>query len=165
MKKILSVLLVALLALPLSAQNVYRTGNKYFVEGQVLKKKAFAEYMQQNAEANLSTKFQSGLKVANAGWGLFGAGLGLEVAGLICTGAGTVRDGQPQQALTPLGAAGVAMYLVGGASLTSSIICLGVGYARMHKAADLYAAVNNKKPQAYLSVKADGNGLGVALNF
>jgi len=174
MKKILSVLLVALLALPMSAQ-VSRNGDTYFADGQMMKKKAFAAYMQEKAEANLAAQFKSGLTIANTGWGLFGAGLGLEFAGFICTGAsgasGMKADekgaSQSQVAgtVTGLAAGGLAMVLIGSASATASIVCLGVGYARMHQSADVYIATQNNKPQAYLSVKADGNGLGLALNF
>jgi len=174
MRKILSVLLVALLALPMSAQ-VSRKGNTYFADGQTMKKKAFAAYMQDKAEANLAAQFQSGLTVANAGWGLFGAGLGLEMAGFICTGASGVSGmkadekgatgGQVAGTVTGLAAGGLAMILIGSGSVTASIVCLGVGYARMHQSADAYIVNQKQKPQAYISVKADGNGLGLALNF
>jgi len=174
MRKIFAVLFVALLALPMSAQ-VLRNGNTYNVDGQNMKKKAFAEYMQANAEASLANKFKSGLTVANAGWGLFGGGLALEVGGFFCTAssgaAGMRADEKGKSAgktVSGMALAGTAMYIVGSCAVTASIVCLGVGYARMHNTADAYAMMNNNRkdqPQAYLSVKADGNGLGLALNF
>jgi len=183
MKKILSVLLVALLALPMSAQTVYRSGNTYMANGQSMDKKAFAVYMQENAEANLSSQFKSGLTVANAGWGLFGGGLALEIGGLACTIAGisntsrTVTDVIDSEASdieistsvtknAGVAAAGTALWLLGSATLTSGIVCLAVGYSRMHRSADIFAIQHNQsKPQAYLSLKTSSNGLGLALNF
>jgi len=182
MKKILSVLLVALLALPMSAQMVYRSGNTYMANGQSMNKKAFAVYMQENAEANLSSQFQSGLKVANAGWGLFGGGLALEIGGIVCSIAGiantsrTVTDAADGEASeieisksvtknAAAAAAGTALWILGSSSVTAGIVCLGVGYSRMHNAADIYCATRKQQPQAYLSIQAKGNGLGLALNF
>lgn len=175
MKKILSVLLVALLALPMSAQVIYRSGDKYFADNQQMNKKAFAAYMQENAEANLANQFKSGLTVANAGWGLFGGGLGVETIGFVtmaATGAlGAAKDSkgastdQVAKTVTGAAAAGIAMYITGALASTAGIVCLAVGYSRMHNSADIFCATHNQKPQAYLSVKADQNGLGLALNF
>jgi len=182
MKKVISVLLATFLTLSMSAQVVYRNGNTYMADGKTMNKKAFAVYMQENAEANLAAQFQNGLTVANAGWGLFGGGLALEIGGLACsiasvsnasrtiydTDGNQTSDIEISRTITKnVGAAavGTAFWIIGSSAVTASIVCLGVGYSRMHRSADIYCATHNQKPQAYLSVKADGNGLGLALNF
>jgi len=68
---------------------------------------------------------------------------------------------------TGVAAAGVAFYIIGSCAVTASIVCLGVGYARMHNSADIYMANYNnaRKPQAYLQLQTSKDGLGLALKF
>jgi len=165
-KLVLLAVMMALVMMPMMAQNVVRHGDTYMVEGQVMKKRAFADYMQAKAEAQFAAQFRSGLKVSDAGWGLFAAGLAAECGGMIMTTVGyadavqNISEDPVPQDINPLAAGGVVCYLVGGGCVTSGIICLAVGYARMHKSADLYAS---SKKQAYLTPST--NGLGLALHF
>lgn len=175
MKKLFLLCVLALSAMTMSAQSIMRAGNTYYVDGMSMKKAAFAMHMQQNAEANLAMQFQNALKLSNTGWALFGAGLGAEVIGGITYLAGSMRyytqivqtaDGEvPTVTTVPAATVVGALLAAAGEGLTiAGIVCLGVGYSRMHNTADIYA-YSQRKPQAYLSLKANQNGLGLALNF
>jgi len=175
MKKLFLLAIVALSAMTMSAQSIMRAGNTYYVDGMSMKKAAFAMHMQQNAEANLAMQFQNALKLSNTGWGLFGAGLGTSAIGGIVSLAGTVQhytqcaqgaDGEtPVVTSVPAATVIGALIAAAGEGLTiAGIVCLGVGYSRMHNTADMYA-YSQRKTQAYLSLKANQNGLGLALNF
>lgn len=171
MKKLLSVLFVTVLALSANAQVIYRSGDKYFADGQPMNKQMFAAHMQQNAEAQLAQQFRSGLTVANVGWGLFGGGLAMELAGCFMIPASASHlaneGGQGVAPMVGMQLAGAWMIVLGGCVTTASIVCLGVGYARMHNSADVFVATvrDRQRPQAYLSLQTSRNGLGLALNF
>jgi len=166
-------LFAALLALPMSAQ-ISRSGNKYFADGMVMNKTSFAAYMQQNAEAALASKFKSGLTIANVGWGLFGGGLAINTAGFItiCATGVNIDKSKSASEATSLALGGSAtaatLYLIGSSITTAGIVCLGVGYGRMHKTADNYAFISNsnrQRPQAYITLQTSKDGLGLAVKF
>jgi len=166
MKKVLLSAILLMAMLPMMAQNnvTYRHGNTYIVGGDVMNKQAYEGFLQ-NTNPAAFAKFHSGRVTATAGWALFGTGLAMDFGGLIMVGASSMST-SGEQKLDGLALGGVVMSVVGSTMTTASIICLGVGYARMHNAADLYnATVQNKNAQAYISLDAVPGGIGVGVHF
>lgn len=171
-------MMAAILAQPVqSASLVIRSGNKYIVDNRTYNKKEFCRYMD-GRDMQTYQKFKSGMRVANAGWGLFAAGGALNIAGIgmliggvdnaVRTQTGesaTAKAGDIEViAATEAGGiviGGVLAVVVGSLLQTSSIICLGVGYGRMHNAADMYniSAQNHFRAE----LRPSSTGLGFAL--
>ena len=89
-------------------------------------------------------QYQHGHNVAIAGWCLFGVGLGLD----LCFSTWLPYTWIP--------------------ALACEIACIPtliVGYTQMHRSADLFNSACVGKSQAYWSVTASQNGVGLALNF
>lgn len=168
MKRIL--FLACLLAATFSAQAqsagsfVVRSGNTYTVEGQSLDKKGFMNYLQSHDQV-VYQDFSKAYKLSNTGWGLFGAGLGMEVVGFGVMVGSAVQAGvdiATDQDLSHIKGVlvGELLFFIGGALDLSGIVCLGFGYGRMHKAADIYNVQVQQKYKAQLSFT--GNGLALA---
>lgn len=179
MKKFFLLLVSVIFTVSMMGQSVVRTGNTYVVDGQSMKKGAFAQYMQASAEQQLATKFKSGLACSKAGWSLFTVGLASEVAGAALAAQGIINIVQDVQAGTTdkdfesiyaavtadkMTFAGVALIAASPLFTLSGIICLGTGYGRMHNAADMYAA-KRSQPQAYLSYGVSPGQVSLAVNF
>jgi len=133
---------------------ISRDGNKYYFRGQWYNKDLMQEQLYNLNCVPAYRQFKNGNKMARAGWGLFGAGLALDVSGAILTYAVGSEFG-------PL------MSTVGGLCETVSVPLLVVGYCRMHDAVENYNmyAISNSRPRAYWSVNASQNGIGLAYNF
>lgn len=170
MKKILFI--ACLLAATFCAQAqtssfVVRSGNTYSVDGQSMNKQGFMNYLQSHDQV-IYQDFSKAYKLSNVGWGLFGSGLGLETIGFgimmgeaIKTGVDASKEKEINPAEITAGMTiGYLMCFIGGALDLSGIVCLGVGYGRMHKAADIYNVQVQQKYKAQLSFT--GNGLALA---
>lgn len=166
MKKILSLtaLLAVLALLPAMAQRpTVRNGNTYLVGSETMNKKAYEGYLKNTCPEAFSL-FHNGRSVAAAGWAFFGTGLAMEIAGPAMMIASTVQaannETEPDMALT---LSGYGLMASGAAVNLSGIIMLGVGYNRMHRAANVYNTNCANRPQAYLTPSS--KGLGLALHF
>lgn len=169
-------MLSMLIVLPMLAQSTmpvtYRHGEKYSVGNELMNKRAYEGYLKNTCPAAFD-KFHSGRVIANAGWGLYGGGLGSMVAGIICVGIGANKTADEMDGNNQLGdtganitASGLVMLVVGGAATTASFVCLGVGYGKMHRAATVYNTTCAKaQPQAYISLDAVPGGVGLACHF
>jgi hypothetical protein len=122
---------------------LYRTGNRYTYNGQTMKGDHYANFLKNNC-ADAYRLYDHGRKVSTAGWVLLGVGVGLDI--------------------------GFSWWLpysgyVGLACELACIPTLIVGYTQMHRSADLFNSFCVGKKQAYWSVTASENGIGLALNF
>lgn len=122
---------------------IFRTGNKYTHNGVTMKGDMYANFLKNNC-AEAYKLYKHGHDVSTAGWVLLGVGVGLDV--------------------------GFSWWLpysgyVGLACELACIPTLIVGYTQMHRSADLFNSVCVGKKQAYWSVTASENGIGLALNF
>ena len=122
---------------------ILRQGNKYYYDGKMMKGDVYANFLKNNC-TEAYNKYQQGYNVAIAGWVLFGVGVGLDVAF--------------SWWLPYSGYVGLACEL-------ACIPTLIVGYTQMHRSADLFNSTCVGKSQAYWSVTASQNGVGLALNF
>jgi hypothetical protein len=127
----------------LNQSMIFRTGNKYTYNGMTMKGDIYANFLKNNC-AEAYKLYKHGHDVSTAGWVLLGVGVGLDI--------------------------GFSWWLpysgyIGLACELACIPTLIVGYTQMHRSADLFNSACVGKNQAYWSVTASENGLGLALNF
>ena len=102
------------------------------------------------------------------GWGLFAAGpiltlcIGLPVW---LSGDPCIDDHYDSHKVALHAGFGIGFIAVGMGAFVSGITCLGVGYGRMHRSADIYNFHCANKPTTYWSLQSSANGLGLALHF
>lgn len=161
MKKFFVLILISIVSLSAMAQSpVYRIGDKYMMDGQVMNKKAFKGYLK-NTSPEAFALFNNGYKLSIAGWTCLSVGV-------VTNGVGSfmlrnyISGKAKKDASYDIGS---ALTSVGSAATASGVVCLSVGYARMHKAAKLYNTDQAKRPDLYFVVVASDNGMGLAMQF
>ena len=162
MKKIITMLLMSVLALGALAQSpVYRIGDKYMIDGQMMNKREFKGYLQ-NTSPEAFQLFHNGYKLSIAGWSCFGVGLAVNSAGSFMIrryiNSNVQKDGVYY--------IGSALTSAGSSLTVAGITCLGVGYARMHRAANLYNIEKAHRPDLTweFGVNNEG-GMSIAMHF
>ena len=144
-----------------------RIGNSYIVNQNVMNSRAYMGYLQ-NTSPEVYGRFKSGYVTAMTGWGLFAAGPILT----LCIGLPVWLSGDPciddhydsQKGALHAGF-GIGSIAVGMGAFISGITCLGVGYGKMHRSADIYNFHCANKPTTYWSLQSSANGIGLALHF
>jgi len=182
MKKIILIIVLVVAAISANAQQttnypVVRNGNTYLTDEGAMNKRAFLGYLQ-SRDAIAYNSFRSGYNLSQVGWGLFGAGLGMEVISIpmliVGLGEGSTTYVSKNKdvvavatSLTSLTLGAYTMMYVGGAMATSGAICLIVGYVRMHNAADTYSFTHarQQQPAVALGLQASRDGIGLAIRF
>lgn len=161
MKKTFVVILLSIFSLGAMAQSpVYRVGDKYMMDGQMMNKVAFKGYLKNNSPEAFAL-FDNGHKLSIAGWTCLSVGV-------VSNGVGSfmmrryVTGKAKKDASYGIGSAFTSL---GSGATTAGIVCLGVGYARMHKAANLYNIDKAKRPDLNFAVVAGDNGMGLAMQF
>ena len=144
-----------------------RIGNSYIVNQNVMNSRAYMGYLQ-NTSPEVYGRFKSGYVTAMTGWGLFAAGPILT----LCIGLPVWLSGDPcmydhydSHKVALHAGFGIGFTTVGMGAFISGITCLGVGYGRMHRSADIYNFHCANKPTTYWSLQSSANGLGLALHF
>ena len=144
-----------------------RIGNSYIVNQNVMNSRAYMGYLQ-NTSPEVYGRFKSGYVTAMTGWGLFAAGPILT----LCIGLPVWLSGDPcfddhydSHKVALHAGFGIGFITVGMGAFVSGITCLGVGYGRMHRSADIYNFHCANKPTTYWSLQSSANGLGLALHF
>jgi hypothetical protein len=123
---------------------ILRQGNKYFYDGRMMRNLEYAEFLKNNCTAAYN-KYRHGYIVSLSGWATFILARGLNVAYSV--------SGNPY------------IWFPAVACDIAGITALIVGYTQMHRSADLFNSACVGKSQAYWSVTASQNGVGLALNF
>ena len=155
-------LMMSVMALGSMAQSpVYRIGDKYMMDGNMMNKKEFRGYLQ-NTSPEAFQLFNNGYKLSIAGWSCFGVGVAIN-----SIGSGMVRryiNGKVQK--DAVYDVGTALYSAGTCITAAGITCLAVGYARMHKAANLYNIEKADRPDLrfVFGVNNEG-GMSIAMQF
>ena len=162
MKKIFVMLMMCVVALGAMAQSpVYRVGDKYMMEGQMMNKQAFKGYLQ-NTCPQAFQLFQNGYKLSIAGWSCFGVGLAVNTAGSALLQR-YINGKVPKDNVYYVGS---ALSSIGSSVTVAGITCLAVGYARMHKAADLYNIEQAHRPDLAWVFGLNSNGdFSIAMQF
>ena len=162
MKKIITMLLMSVIALGAMAQSpVYRVGDKYMMDGKMMNKREFKGYLQ-NTSPEAFQLFENGYKLSIAGWSCFGMGLAIN-----SVGSAMMRrylNGKVQK--DTVYDVGAALSSAGSSITVAGITCLGVGYARMHKAANLYNIETAQRPELrwVFGVNSEG-AMAIAMQF
>lgn len=123
---------------------IVRSGNKYYYDGQMMRGNVYSTFLRNNCTEAFK-EFRTGRIVSNIGWALLMVGVGLDFATLA---TGSMYVGIPAVILE-----------------IGCIPTLAIGYAQMHRSADIFNSKCVAKSQAYWSVTASQNGVGLALNF
>lgn len=152
MRKIISIIMLVCMAVPATqAKSLLQPENP---------NAACAEAWNNYQKANTMWK---------TGWGLFGAGLGLGVAGgvmfpLGAFGASSTPEGNPQARAVAV--TGLTCMLACSGMVIASIPCLAIGQARRKEALREYqesCSANQSEMSFYLQYSS--NGIGLAMRF
>jgi len=186
MKHLLLVVLFVACALCVHAQQVsdteviscvVREGNTYWHQGQSMNTRAFRQFLLASGYLPAYECFQSGYRMAAAGWSVFGTGLGVGAMGIDfwCAGIGHLLfPPDDTVAGVMVGSAamivctylGIVSIIAGGVLDLVAIPLLCVGYARMHQSADVYnVRCTAPRQSASLGLLSGANGIGLALRF
>ena len=103
--------------------------------------------------------FQSGYKCLQSSWGLFGAGLGLDLVGSILL-AFVPEEGNPAFSIP-----GDICVITGCVAVLASIPTYFIGYSRLNKGIDRFNMDQAAATQAYWTIQGSQNGVGLALHF
>lgn len=163
---------------------------KYSYGNTQMDEEAFRKFLMNN-NREVFLKYMKSKQLVDAGWGVFGAGIALAIAGGIFTYCDTYHtskyleigdkyndswghdkwDDPDYRRHNNLAHNCYVMwltcYFTGGTAILTSIPLLSVGYHRMNKVviADFNTQQNTQKPKVTLNVTASQNGIGLALNF
>ncbi|MBR5238649.1 MAG: hypothetical protein IKV26_08140 [Paludibacteraceae bacterium] len=134
-------------------------GNYLYYGDQVMTKKECVNFLATRDQAAYKT-FKSGLQCYNAGWGLVGAGLGIDLLGSILIAYAPVKDSSAMLY------SGVTCIGLGAAAILASIPTIFIGYARLNNGIDMFNMNQAKSiPQAYWTLQGSQDGIGLALHF
>lgn len=112
--------------------------------------------------------YQKADAVWKTGWGLFGSGLGLGVAGAVMFPIGAFGNtsspsGNPKAKAVAI--SGLTFVCVGAGMVTASVPCLIVGQIRRQKALRSYNENCSSEPPLTFSIQTSSNGIGLAMQF
>ncbi len=153
---------LGMLALSMMAQSpVYRVGDKYMIDGNMMDKREFKGYLK-NTCPEAFELFNNGYKLGIAGWSCFGVGLAVNSVGstlLYSYLRGNIKGKYMLDISSTLTSLGASTTIAG-------ITCLAVGYTRMHKAADLYNIEKAQRPDLRWVFGLNSRGdMAMALQF
>ena len=153
---------------------IVRKGDRYTVDGVTyINSTEFRGYLK-NTNPEVFTQYDKGYRIGMAGWGLFAYGVAMTPPSFIMC---LVHPDKPEfdpitgkrnydrEAVEAWSKGWCSSFAIATAALGAGITLLGVGYYKMHKSVDVYNISRQPQPQAFWSIKASGNGIGVAYNF
>lgn len=152
-----------------------KVDNYYILKGEdfltKMDKEAYLRFIRSNCPEAWNS-YQKGTRLWKAGWGLLGAGIGVEfLIGIPMTVTGYLRfldeeneDNEQQNKL--LIAGGSLAIGIGAAMELGSIPLLIVGGIKRNNTYEVYnEQCRQQQNTLYLSLQASANGLGLALKF
>ena len=162
MKRLFAMCVLGMFALSMMAQSpVYRVGDKYMIDGNMMDKREFKGYLK-NTCPEAFELFNNGYKLGIAGWSCFGVGLAVNSVGstlLYSYLRGNIKGKYMLDISSTLTSLGASTTIAG-------ITCLAVGYTRMHKAADLYNIEKAQRPDLRWVFGLNSRGdMAMALQF
>ena len=164
MKKIYFLIVFVVAAVAIHAQNTNATllqpaGSYLYYGDQVMNKKECMEFLSTRNQPAYET-FKSGYKCTQAAWGLFGAGVGVDVVGTVLMTFGL--EGKNDAMFF----SGAGCVIAGGLAVIASIPTIFIGYVRLNRGIDMFNMAQTKsEPQAYWTIQGSQNGIGLALHF
>lgn len=162
MKKFFIILLVSIFAMSALAQSpVYRVGDKYMMDGHMMTKKEYKGYLK-NTCPEAFELFNNGYKLSIAGWSCFGTGIVVNsVGGALLRSY--LRSDRDRDYVFDIA---TSLTSIGASMTVAGIVCLSVGYTRMHKSVNLYNIEKAHRPDLrwVLALNNQG-GMSVAMQF
>ena len=158
-------MLVAMATTAIKAQNNNATllqpaGSYIYYGDQAFNLKQCVDFLATSNQQPAYETFRSGYKCYQAGWGLFGAGLGMDLIGSLIIAFG------PEEGNSAMLYSGITCLGVGAAAILASIPTIFIGYARLNDGIDKFnMAQTGATPQAYWTIQGNQNGIGLALHF
>ena len=133
---------------------VIRQGNTYYYDGMPMKKDVYESFLQERC-LSAYNQYKSGRTLTGFGWAMLGTAAGMGA----CFG---IMQGM----LPNSGIKWGLFWIIPGVMTVASIPLVSAGYVRMHRSADTFNTMcADKQSQAYWSINASQNGIGLALNF
>ena len=154
--------MLSVMALGAMAQSpVYRVGDKYMMDGNMMNKREFRGYLQ-NTSPEAFQLFNNGYKLSIAGWSCFSVGLAINATGSAMLRR-YIHSNVHKDSMYDIG---YALTSAGAGITAAGITCLAVGYTRMHKAVHLYNIEKANRPDLrwVFGMNSDG-GMSVAMQF
>lgn len=139
---------------------VYRIGDNYMMDGQMMNKTAFMGYLK-NTSPEAFALFNNGYKLSIAGWSCLSVGVVTNSIGSVMMRKYISGNAKRDSSY----GVGSALTSLGSGACAAGIVCLSVGYTRMHQAANLYNVDKAKRPELNVAVVAGENGMGLAMQF
>ena len=134
-------------------------GDYLYYGNQIMTKKECVEFLSTRDLASYET-FKSGYQCYNAGWWTLGAGLGIDLAGSILLAF------SPEKNSPAMLYSGITCIGLGAVAIIASIPTIFIGYARLNKGINMFNKSQAANiPQAYWTIQASQDGLGLALHF
>lgn len=131
---------------------IVRSGNEYVTNQKIMNKKEFMNFLAAHDQEAFQY-FSKGYTLSNVGWGLFAGSFPSVVLGAVFSAYSEgITIGMPFCTL------GIGMFVAG-------VVCLSIGYEKMHSAHTFYTLRNGKRHSFNLSVAPSTSCLGLALNF
>ena len=139
-----------------------RAGDHYYLGNERMDKKQTLQWLKEQDCRVAYDLVNSGMKIAKAGWYMFGAGLIIDITGVTLTLA-AIDNGSLKGGI-------VAWKLIcgfGSALELAAIGTLATGYYKMHQTVDVYNTHCYKRPEPkhYWALQASENGIGLAYKF
>ena len=166
MKKILFLMMLALMAsTAIKAQNNNATllqpaGSYIYYGDQAFNLKQCVDFLATSNHQPAYETFRSGYKCYQAGWGLLGAGLGMDLIGSL------IFAFAPKEGNDAMFYSGITCLGVGAAAILASVPTIFIGYARLNDGIDMFNhAQVTATSQAYWTIQGSQNGIGLALHF
>ncbi len=126
-----------------------------------MEKEAYLRFLQNNCP-EAWTSYQKGTKLWKTGWGLFGGGCGISLAGCIMACVGITTMDAPTYGLY---ISGCAIATAGDLMIAGSIPCLVVGSIKRNNTHHIYNQYCRTTTPLTFQVQTSGNGIGIAMNF
>ena len=142
---------------------------KYTYNGNQMDEKAFVQFLFRN-NTKVYADYVKSKRLISAGWWTMGAG----IVSMVAIGTGCMCEADSYRYYNRQAEdAGISFLSIGAAAVVSSIPVICVGHAKRKKVInslnkDSYIANNNSEttqPSVNLSLQANQNGIGLALNF
>ncbi len=164
MKKFFALLLIGILSLSAMAQSpVYRIGDKYMMDGKMMNKREFKGYLQ-NTCPEAFQLFNNGYKLSIAGWACLSTGVVVNSVGSTMLRIYLRSNTSERKAY--MYDLGYTLTSLGSSATVAGIVCLSVGYSRMHKSVHLYNLEKAHRPDIRFVFGLNNTGdMTVAMQF
>lgn len=151
---------------PLPVGYIVKDDNDVYTVGSLrMSEDQYVDFIRQNCKEAYDY-YDSGVSLWNAGWKLFGMGIGLTLGGVVWYCVGMYCFSPYDAAWKALVYGGCVLMGVGGLAATGSVPCLIVGGIRKNNSHEIYnESCARQTSEVTFGLQSSRNGLGLAINF